>query len=437
MKLRNFLVLLFLLGGAVFLAACEGDMGPAGPKGETGPAGKDGAKGDKGDKGDSGTQGAAGPQGDQGKSFGDPRCDVSNGINALPGVDNDITGTADDDVICGNQYVNTITGGAGDDTVYGGAGNDTLTGGTGTDTIYGEDGDDNLEAQVSGTDTETTDDILHGGNGEDVLWANNGNNTLHGGDGIDYIRGMGGDDTVNGDAGRDILHGGEGNDTLNGGDGADIFYLVNSKGNDTFNGGPPIGTAVRNGRQTGDAIILESLFTDSSRNGIQAVKDGFIRSAQNNTAGTVDLAAGTFDAGGHGGGSITFTGIENLFGGYGNDTLNGDNLGNYLDGLPGNDTLDGRGGNDLIDGQAGADTLTGGAGADTFQIRYAHKSNKDNIKDFNASQNDILQFKGFPNGSTVTGSGRTITIGSDNLFDVQDDAAGNSIRTSTLYKFVD
>ncbi len=135
MKLRNFLILLFLLGGAVFFAACEGDMGPAGP------AGKDGVKGDKGD---SGTPGVAGDKGNRGESFGDPRCDVSNGINALPGVSNNIMRTADDDIICGNQYINDIKAGDGDDTVYGAGGNGLLYGQNGDDTLYGEDGKDSI-----------------------------------------------------------------------------------------------------------------------------------------------------------------------------------------------------------------------------------------------------------------------------------------------------
>ncbi len=434
MKLCNFLVLLFLLGGAVFLAACEGDMGPAGPKGETGPAGKDGAKGDKGDKGDSGTPGAAGPQGDQGKSFGDPRCDVSNGINALPGVSNDITGTADDDVICGNQYKNTISAGDGDDTVYAGAGNDKIVGGAGTDTIYGEDGDDHIDAHIENDLTGTTDDIIYGGDGADTIWATAGANTIHGGDGTDYIRGAGGDDTINGDAGRDAVDGGEGNDTLNGGDGADVFYLA-GPGNDSFNGGAPTGTVLSNNRLADTVTIGPVPGAAATVQGLKGIAFFFQPVSVNST---FDLSTGTFDGSTHGWGITTFTGIENVYGNNGNETLLGDALGNYFLGHGGNDTIDGRGGNDLIDGQAGADALTGGAGADTFQIRYAHRSNKDNIKDFNASQNDKIHFKGFPNGSTVTGSGRTITIGSDNVVDVQDDATAKAIReTPALYRFVD
>ncbi len=433
MKSRNFLVLLFLFGGAVFFAACEGEMGPQGQKGDPGVAGPAGPQGPKGDPG----VGDKGDKGDPGKSFGDPRCDVSNGINALPGVSNDITGTDDDDVICGNQYKNTINAGDGDDTVYAGAGNDKIVGGAGTDTIHGEDGDDHIDAHFDGDLSGTTDDVIHGGDGDDTIWATDGANTIHGGDGVDYIRGAVGDDTINGDAGQDALHGDGGNDTLNGGDGADIFWLLNS-GTDTYNGGAPTGTALSNGNgcRAADSIIFGGV--GSSGATISGLKKGLITFTITSEAATIDLATGSLDRSARGGGSITFTGIENVYGGYGADTINGDNLGNCLDGINGNDTINGKGGNDFIEGGAGTDNLTGGAGADTFVMRHSNRSTKDTVTDFNASQKDIIRFRGFPKGSTLTGSGRTIRIGTDDLFDVQDDATANTIRTTpALYEFTD
>ncbi len=432
MKLRNFLVLLFLFSGAVFFAACEGDTGPAGPAGPQGPKGDPGTPGKDGAKGD---QGNPGQQGGQGKSFGDPRCDVSNGINALPGISNDITGTDDDDVICGNQYKNTINAGDGDDTVYAGAGNDKIGGGDGTDTIYGEDGDDHIDAHLDGNLSGTTDDIIYGGDGDDTIWATAGANTIYGGDGTDYIRGAGGDDTINGDAGNDALYGDEGNDTLNGGAGMDIFY-INEPGNDSFNGGAPTGTAVSN-NSNGDFLVLGGIVGVGSV--VPRMKQFLLPIFGNvGTAITIDLSTGSFDGTAHGWGVITFEGIENIYAGHGNDTISGDALGNHLIGVNGNDTIDGKAGNDLLDGQYGADNLTGGAGADTFLIRHVTRSSKDTITDFNASQKDIIEFRGFPKGSTLTGSGRTITIGSDNVVDVQDDATAKAIReTPTLYKFTD
>ncbi len=455
MKSRNFLVLLFLLGGAVFFAACEGDMGPAGPKGDkgdpgtpggAGQAGKDGSKGDKGDPG------ATGPQGDQGKSFGDPRCDVSNGINALPGVSDDITGTGDDDVICGNQYPNNISAGAGDDTVYGGAGNDTIAGGTGTDTIYGEDGDDKVDAQVAGSiGTETTDDVIYGGDGVDTLWGNAGANTIHGGDGTDYIRGTAGDDTLNGGEGNDALYGDEGNDTLNGGDGMDVFY-INEPGNDSFNGGAPTGTAISN-TTSADFLFLGGILPPN--NVVPRLKTSLLPvHGPVATAITIDLSTGTYDGTAHGWGVITFEGIENIYAGNGDDTISGDALGNYLNGSLGNDTINGKAGNDVLVGASGNDVLTGGAGvdvldgragADIFVLEHEHRNEKDAIRDFTASQNDKIRFKGFPAGDKTFGGTGTknisVIVGGSTTFDdvveVQSSQVADSIRTTmSLYEFV-
>ena len=65
-------------------------------------------------------------------------------------------------------------------------------------------------------------------------------------------------------------------------------------------------------------------------------------------------------------GSDTLISIENVIGGAGNDTINGDGNNNVLTGGAGNDTLIGNGGNDTLNGGAGNDTMNGGAGNDTM-----------------------------------------------------------------------
>ncbi|MBL4919353.1 S8 family serine peptidase [Szabonella alba] len=61
-----------------------------------------------------------------------------------------------------------------------------------------------------------------------------------------------------------------------------------------------------------------------------------------------------------------YTGFENLIGGAGNDTLNGDNAANILTGGAGNDFLFAVNGNDMAYGGAGHDTLYGGNGDDSL-----------------------------------------------------------------------
>lgn len=58
--------------------------------------------------------------------------------------------------------------------------------------------------------------------------------------------------------------------------------------------------------------------------------------------------------------------IENAIGGFGVDTLLGNDAGNRLEGRGGNDIVNGYGGADVLLGGAGADELNGGSGADTL-----------------------------------------------------------------------
>ena len=139
-----------------------------------------------------------------------------------------LTGSAFDDTLLGDNGVNTILGGAGNDTVYGYAGDDRLVGEAGDDTLRGGDGADTLD----------------GGDGADKLLGEEGNDTITGGAGADIVYGGGGDDVVDGGTGADTLRGGDGNDRLTGGEGDDVLLgeagddiLVGGAGRDTFLGG--------------------------------------------------------------------------------------------------------------------------------------------------------------------------------------------------------
>ncbi len=84
------------------------------------------------------------------------------------------------------------------------------------------------------------------------------------------------------------------------------------------------------------------------------------------TAGvTVDLSSGVGSGGSAEG--DTYSSIEGVLGGAGNDTLIGDGGDNYLDGGAGNDVLFGAAGNDRLIGGAGDDTLYGGDGDDLLE----------------------------------------------------------------------
>ncbi len=74
----------------------------------------------------------------------------------------EITGTAGDEVIDGGKGNDILNGGAGADELYGGKGNDTLNGGAGADELYGGKGDDTLVFDAA-------DAVINGGAGNDTL----------------------------------------------------------------------------------------------------------------------------------------------------------------------------------------------------------------------------------------------------------------------------
>jgi len=160
------------------------------------------------------------------------------------------------------------------------------------------------------------------------------------------INGLAGDDTINGLGGDDTLIGAEGNDTLNGGAGNDT--LNGNAGNDTLRGGE------------GDDVLLGGGGTDIIDGGAGNDTNSFADIAADTTASIADGTAS------YGAVNETFTNIENLTGGAGNDSLTGDANANILDGGDGNDTLFGGGGADTLTGGSGDDVLAGGGGQDTI-----------------------------------------------------------------------
>ncbi|MEY4981985.1 MAG: hypothetical protein RIR62_251 [Pseudomonadota bacterium] len=278
------------------------------------------------------------------------------------------------DTVTGGGGADTLLGGAGNDQLFGGGGADVLAGGTGNDTLSGSTGIDTfLIADGDGTDT------ISGGSSADILDASavttgltlalgatsgtgtltgsgiaasfdsteqfrlgSGNDTLFGGADADSVSGGAGDDLLFGGAGADTLEGGAGNDTirggtgsdsLTGGDGNDRFVILAGEGTDTIAGG------------AGDDILDASGLTTGV------------------TLGMTGAGAGSVTGGA---GSYTFTGIESVLLGSGNDTASGSAAADTIDGGAGNDRIVGNDGSDSLLGGAGADTLEGGGGDDTL-----------------------------------------------------------------------
>lgn len=237
-----------------------------------------------------------------------------------------LTGSANGDVLAGNDQVNTLIGGAGNDVLMG------SVGGTG-DTLAGD-----LDA-VSSSLLGGVDTVSYDGMTSAALIASLVTNTVIVSAtqvdklvGIENITGGGGNDTITGNSEANILTGGAGNDTLEGGLGAD--QLVGGAGIDTA-------SYANAAAVSGATGITASLLTPNVNTG--------------------EAAGDTYR-----GDSETSNSIENLLGSAFNDTLTGDAAANTLSGGAGNDLLDGGAGNDILQGGAGNDTLLASAGADTF-----------------------------------------------------------------------
>ena len=140
------------------------------------------------------------------------------------------------------------------------------------------------------------------------------------------MNGAGGDDAIFGGQGYDTLSGGAGNDRLFGGQDGDS--LEGGAGADLLDGGAGTDEVTYSTAQTGVTASLAS-------------------------GGTAGDAAGD-----------VYVSIENMWGSYYDDVLEGDDQANYIYGLDGNNIIRGGGGDDYLYGGRDNDTFYGGAGAD-------------------------------------------------------------------------
>ncbi|TCR68333.1 Ig-like domain-containing protein [Bosea sp. BK604] len=298
-------------------------------------------------------------------------------------------GTPGDDELVGTAGADEILAGLGDDTVSAGAGDDSVDGGEGDDTLAGEDGNDLLKGGAG-------DDALFGGSGNDVLIGGAGDDLLDGGAGVDTVdysgdisgimvdlsAGTAEGEAIGADELVDIENviGGAGNDILIGDDGDNLF--VGGAGNDTIDGGAGF-----------DTLDLSAA-------------TGAI---------SVDITRGMVS--GAGIGTDSFSNIEKLLFGAGNDVVTGGNGNEAFDGGAGNDTLKGGAGDDSLAGGDGDDLLDGGSGDDSVN----GGNGVDTIKA--GSGNDAID-AGAGNDNVDAGSGDdTILAGAGN--DVVDAGSGD------------
>ncbi|TAL40169.1 MAG: tandem-95 repeat protein [Alphaproteobacteria bacterium] len=310
-----------------------------------------------------------------------------------------LTLTGDQDLTgIGNAFDNIITGNAGNDTLDGGEGNDIISTGTGDNLVIiganaGDDvvngGDGNVFVDFTADTAFDTHTQLNTGNSYGEVWlptfgspqvmhvsegdvtsitfdgfsgsitsdglsavllggddltiifdtaASNlvyggtGNNTYIGSASGDYIDGGDGNSTMYGNDGGDVLRSGNATNALFGGAGDDYIYDNGYVTSDTYDGGAGF-----------DTLDYNSVFA----NVVATISGGVISSAQT--------------------GNDTISGIDDIYFGFGNDTITGDaTTVLVLHGGSGNDILTTGDMGDALFGDSGNDTLTGGAGFDTL-----------------------------------------------------------------------
>ncbi len=339
------------------------------------------------------------------------------------GADNDtLEGGSGEDSLFGDAGIDVLFAGIGADFLDGGADNDTLHGGTGADELRGGAGVDHLFGD-EGPDAlfgEDGDDWLFGGGESDELSGGAGADKLFGEAGHDLLFGYGwlpdalgnkvgnnqvadGDDALHGGDGNDVLFGGQGGDLLEGEAGADFIdgqsgedrirfsvTLQDVNGADTLVGGPHRDLIEIEGTDEADDLRLEQIGPGAFRverrdrltNELTSVfqfglpenpldRDIELLRVSGGKGDDVIRAIGTFNVnqvqlyGGDGNDLLEGSeGDDVLFGGVGNDTLFGFAGRDELHGGADHDTLDGGVGSDALYGEAGDDALNGGEGTD-------------------------------------------------------------------------
>ncbi|MFA6789343.1 MAG: calcium-binding protein, partial [Arcobacteraceae bacterium] len=321
-----------------------------------------------------------------------------------------LTGGAGNDTLTGSASKNTLMGGAGDDTLisFGGTGN-VLDGGTHNSTIGSGDWasytlrDSKVTVNLSAVDVNDFSTATIGVN-EDYL--------TH----IENIRGTIQADTLAGSSGNNTLNAHQGtNDTLIGG-GGDDHLIGSSDGETTFKAGIVSTTA-------GDFSVSSG--NDGSNTYVGYGSDNTLDySAYDNTR-TIEVNLHSSNSvtkkldGSSTFGTDTISGISNITGGAGNDTIIGSSSQN--------NTLKGGQGDDTISGGGGQNYLDGGIGNGDYVSYDYLESGKRVIVDLEAGTGsvDVTNFDELHGFENVIGSSGADTLKGSNSDNILIGAEGN------------
>jgi Ca2+-binding RTX toxin-like protein len=372
------------------------------------------------------------------------------------------TGNAGNNVITGNTGNNALDGGVGADTMIGGKGNDTFTVDDGKDVVTeaANAGTDTVLTSLDGYSLPTNvENLTLTGSGNIGGSGNTLPNVIVGNDGDNALNGLTGNDTIGG--------GGSGEDTLNGGAGTDTYLYTAGDGQDVVNtgdngldrvsltGDPYDWDVQRDGDDLLIQFIVDEAGADADFDPTQAIRivdqyagagiafftgdfgefnefyggnpdlttvftpSGLTGKDQGANAEAVEGTAGNDTING-GGGQSDF-----LYGNDGDDVINSQSDTKefaFLYGGEGNDTLNGAAGSDNLRGDKGDDVLDGSDGRDRADYRFADGAvtvdlNKQGIaQDIGADQGsdtliDIENVRGGAFNDTLIGNDENNTLG--------------------------
>jgi VCBS repeat-containing protein len=333
-----------------------------------------------------------------------------------------ISGQGGNDTITGTYLADDLRGMGGNDVLFGGLGNDSMDGGSGQDQMSGGIGDDtyfvdSVSDQVIENANEGIDTVIAvvpytlAANVENLTFT--GGAALNGtGNSLDnVIIGNSGNNILSGLDGNDTLNGGAGTDTLNGGNGNDTFVVTgNEATNDIFNGGA--------GTDTIRVMALTSLTLANFNANVSSIE--VWAGLGQEVMGTGGANVLDFS------GLTSVTGLMQIQGLGGDDTITGTNFADTLIGGSGDDKLFGGSGDDLLAGGANDDVLNGGSGNDRFDVSGTEAQNDTfiggsdtdtihvlgatdlTLKAFDATSSSIEVWEG--NGQGVVGTGQANTF---------------------------
>ncbi|MGE4428782.1 MAG: beta strand repeat-containing protein, partial [Solirubrobacteraceae bacterium] len=342
--------------------------------------------------------------------------DTNGATDSVSGFEH-VFGSANNDVLTGDDEANHLKGNAGSDTIVGGAGDDTISGGAGADSLVGGAGagdvldystdtlgvcvsleDNDLTGSTIGseaTGTDCFDTILGfehvlGGSGNDTLYDSTADNLLSGGEGDDELYGgSGGADTLLGGAGDDTITPGgmvDAGTVLDGGAGDDVLDTVCEEILDLRD----VEILNIESVHLGDGVLLSMDLTDLAGFSSVVVTHSFgeLDAYGAETADDVDLSG--LDISGLTGGDGGTLAVDM---GSGNDSLTLDSSGfsNYADYLS-------------LDGGAGTDTLTYAVGSEQT---IDNISNFEDIVFVNAASGEGVNLT---IADTVAEDGATVTL---------------------------